>query len=96
MTRYLETWCLSNTFTKLQGLPIRKGFLIFKFLLKKPEFGMFLSIYRQVAAPIIVFYLFTEILNFGLLAIWWGFFFITWSAATIVFLYTRRELKIEN
>ena len=64
--------------------------------LKRPEFGMVIGTYRQIVAPIIVFYLFTEILNFGLLAIWWGFFFITWSAATIAFFYTRRALKIEN
>ena len=61
--------------------------------LKRPMFGLLIGIYRLVVAPTIVFYVLIEILDFGLLGIWWGFFCVTWSGAGIAFFYTRRVLK---
>lgn len=60
--------------------------------MKRPMFGLVIGVYRQVIAPLTVFYLLIEMLDLGLLGIWWGFFCITWSAAFIALFYTRHAL----
>ncbi len=59
---------------------------------KRPMYAIWIGLYRQIIAPIIVFYFLTHILDFGLMAIWWGIFSVTWSAAVITFCYARRLL----
>jgi putative MATE family efflux protein len=49
--------------------------------LKRSGYGLWMGLYRQVAAPIIVFYLLAITLGWGLWGIWWGACAITWSAA---------------
>jgi putative MATE family efflux protein len=60
--------------------------------LKKPMFGMMLSIYRLIVAPIIFFWTFTEVLGYGLNGIWLGIFLTTASGALITWFYLRRTL----
>ena len=61
--------------------------------MKRPMFGLWIGLYRQIVAPFIVFWFLTKILGVGLLGIWWGVLAITWSAAVYSFFYTRRMLK---
>ena len=61
--------------------------------MKRPMFAVWIGLYRQIAAPFIVFWTLTRIVDFGLLGIWWGIFSITWSAAVLTLLYARRLLK---
>ena len=61
--------------------------------MKRPLFGLWIGLYRQIVAPFIVFWFLTGVLGLGLLGIWWGIFAITWSAAAYSFFYTRRVLK---
>ncbi|MEP4077081.1 MATE family efflux transporter [Haloferula sp.] len=49
--------------------------------LKRPAFGLWMGLYRQLAAPIIVFHLLTFTLGWGLWGVWWGVCMVTWSAA---------------
>jgi putative MATE family efflux protein len=60
---------------------------------KRPMYAIWIGLYRQIIAPIIVFYFLTQVLDFGLMAIWWGIFSVTWSAAVITFFYARRLLR---
>jgi len=60
---------------------------------KRPMYAIWIGLCRQIIAPIIVFYFLTQILDFGLMAIWWGIFSVTWSAAVITFFYARRLLR---
>jgi putative MATE family efflux protein len=60
--------------------------------LKKPMFGMMLSIYRLIVAPIIFFWAFTEVLGYGLNGIWLGIFLTTASGALITWFYLRKTL----
>jgi len=60
--------------------------------LKKPMFAVWIGLYRQIAAPIVLFYLLVNILSFGLVSIYWGIFSITWSAALITIYYAHRHL----
>jgi Na+-driven multidrug efflux pump len=52
--------------------------------------AVWIGIYRQIAAPIAIFWVLTRVFPFGLLEIWWGIFAITRSAAAITLFYARR------
>ncbi len=60
--------------------------------LKMPGFGLWIGLYRQLAAPALVFGLATWVFDFGLDGIWWGVFGITWSAALVAVWYARRQV----
>ena len=60
--------------------------------LKKPMFGMILSIYRLVVAPVIFFWLFSDLLGYGLNGIWAGIFLTTASGALITWFFLRKTL----
>jgi len=61
--------------------------------LKKPMYAVWLGLYRQIAAPIIIFYLLAYVFGLGLLGIWWGILIINWSAAIITLIYVRYVMK---
>ena len=49
--------------------------------IKRPAYGLWIGLYRQIAAPIFVFYTLTFVCGMGLAGVWWGIFGVTWSAA---------------
>lgn len=59
----------------------------------KPAVIMPISIYRQVAAPVLLFTLLAYF-NFGILALWLGLNAIIFSSAIFLWWYGERELKI--
>ena len=61
--------------------------------LKRPMIAVWVGLYRQVLAPLILFSLFIPILQLPVQSIWWGICGITWSAALFMLLYNRRWLK---
>ena len=65
--------------------------------MKRPVYAMVIGLWRQIAAPVLLFWFLTEVLGSGILGIWWGIFGITWSAALFTLFYARRTLrKVEN
>ncbi len=60
--------------------------------LKKPMFGMILSIYRLIVAPVIFFWIFSDLLGYGLNGIWVGIFLTTASGALITWFFLRKTL----
>lgn len=60
--------------------------------LKRPMFGVWIGLFRQIAAPLVVFHLLTEVLDVGLQGIWWGIFAIVWGSAVFAVVYTLRKL----
>jgi len=52
--------------------------------IKKPVYGLWLGLYRQLVAPILVIHLLLFSLGWGLWGVWWGICFVTWSAALFV------------
>jgi Na+-driven multidrug efflux pump len=60
--------------------------------MKRPLPALWLGIYRQLIAPVVVFYLFSEVFGWGLAGIWWGIFAVTWSAAIVALVWARRDL----
>jgi putative MATE family efflux protein len=48
--------------------------------LKRPAYGLWIGIYRQIVAPMAVYHLLAFSLGWGLVGIWWGMAIVTWSA----------------
>lgn len=61
--------------------------------MKKPNFALWIWLYRQIIAPWILFYLITSIFFFEIWFIWWAIFTINWSAAIITYFYTIYVIK---
>ncbi len=61
--------------------------------LKKPLFAVWIGFYRQLAAPVLIFYLLAVAAGWGLVGIWWGIFLINWSAVAITYIYARPVMK---
>lgn len=60
--------------------------------MKRPLFPLIIGLGRQIIAPPLVFYTLIHVFQFGIFGIWWGIFSIAWTAAIIVFFYTKHTL----
>ena len=60
--------------------------------IKRPMYAIWIGLYRQIVAPVVVFYVLIHIFGVGLLGIWWGIFAVTWSAALFTIFYARRVI----
>jgi putative MATE family efflux protein len=49
--------------------------------LRRPGYGLWIGIYRQIAAPVAIYQLLAFTLGWGIGGIWWGMAIVTWSAA---------------
>ena len=61
--------------------------------LQKPVFALWIGLFRQLAAPLILFPLLAFTIGWGLTGIWWGILIVNWSAAFTSILYTRHVLR---
>lgn len=61
--------------------------------LKKPRLIMWMGLYRQIAAPALIFYLFCFTLRMAERGVWVGLIFINWSAACFTLFQAVRILK---
>jgi Na+-driven multidrug efflux pump len=61
--------------------------------LKKPLYAIWVGLYRQIAAPLLIFFGMVHMLELGILSVFWGIFGITWSAALFTLWYSRRVLQ---
>lgn len=61
--------------------------------LKRPLYGLWVGLYRQLVGPGIVFWLLAFKLGWGLPGIWWGIFSVTWSAALFMLWFGRWKLR---
>ena len=61
--------------------------------IRKPMFALWIGLWRQIIAPVALFWVLTRLLGFGLAGIWWGIFGINWSAAAVAWFYARRQMK---
>ncbi len=61
--------------------------------LKKPNFALWIGVYRQILAPVLFFYVFSKMLGWGADGVWWGIFAINWTAVAITLLYARHVMK---
>jgi Na+-driven multidrug efflux pump len=61
--------------------------------LKKPNYAIWIGIYRQMLLPVIIFPLFVNSIFGSITGVWWGIFLINWSATLITWWYLRYSLK---
>lgn len=61
--------------------------------LKQPVFALGIGLFRQLAAPLVVFSLTTGALGAGLGGVWWGIFGINWAAAAAALLIARARVN---
>ncbi len=61
--------------------------------LKRPLYGLWMGLYRQIAAPILVFHTLAFTLGKGLSGVWLGIFCVTWSAALIALWWGWRTVR---
>ncbi len=61
--------------------------------LKRPIFGLWVGLYRQILAPAIVFPLLAFTAGFGIHGVWWGIALANWSAALVCAWYGDRFLR---
>lgn len=61
--------------------------------IKKPAFGFYISIFRQVLLPMLLFTFLGTNLGWGIFGVWWGIVFTNWSAAVIAVIFTLYSLK---
>lgn len=57
--------------------------------IKKPNFAIFVGLYRQIIMPVVVFYLLGTSLGLGVKGIWYGIVIINWTAVIITVVYHR-------
>ncbi len=61
--------------------------------MKRPLYPVFIGLYRQIAAPLVVFPLLSTVFGWGIDGIWLGIFGVTWSAAVVTYGYARYVLR---
>ncbi|MDJ0783114.1 MAG: MATE family efflux transporter [Desulfosarcinaceae bacterium] len=61
--------------------------------LKRPNYAIWIGLYRQVIAPAAVFYTLATVLGMGLHGIWWGIFLVTWSATLFTLWYVHFTMR---
>jgi putative MATE family efflux protein len=49
--------------------------------IKRPAYGLWIGLYRQIAAPLVVYHALAFTLGWGLWGVWCGISIVTWSAA---------------
>jgi putative MATE family efflux protein len=64
--------------------------------LKRPAYGLWVGLYRQIAAPLLVFHALAFSLGWGLWGIWWGVFLVTWSAALFALWWGARTVRCQE
>ncbi|MCJ7595661.1 MAG: MATE family efflux transporter [Desulfobacterales bacterium] len=89
---------IGTTYLRIDALVLYGYVVLFVYVaamqgLKRPMYAVWIGLYRQIVAPVILFWSLTHLLDFGLPAIWWGIFSITWSAGLFTLFYARRLLK---
>lgn len=60
--------------------------------MKKPLYAIWVGLYRQIAAPLVIFFGLVHLLGLGLVSVFWGIFGITWSAALFTLWYSKRTI----
>ncbi|TVQ37531.1 MAG: MATE family efflux transporter [Spirochaetaceae bacterium] len=60
---------------------------------KRPGMILWIAIYRQIAAPFVVFPLLTETVGLGVNGVWWGLAVVNWTAALFALLHARSCIR---
>lgn len=62
--------------------------------LKRPAAIMWVGLYRQLLAPLLVFPLLTTVAGLGVRGVFWGLVLVNWSATAATLLHAHRRLRL--
>jgi putative MATE family efflux protein len=79
----------------LAAYPILFGTVFLMQGLKRPAYGLWIGLYRQVLAPMIVIHTLIFVFGWGLLGIWWGVCLVNWSAALFALWWGRLTVRAQ-
>ncbi len=63
--------------------------------LKRPSYGLWIGLYRQVLAPLIVVSTLVSVCGWGIWGVWWGVCMVNWSAALFALWWGRRTVRTQ-
>jgi putative MATE family efflux protein len=97
-TRDAEVIEIGSAYLRIAGLLIYAYVLLFTLTaalqaIKRPMYAIWIGIYRQMIAPVIIIYILSRYTNLGVWSVWISVAFTTWSAALITIWYTRRVMN---
>jgi putative MATE family efflux protein len=97
-TNDVEVITIGSTYLKIAAFIFVAYVVLFTSIsglqgMKKPMYALYIGLARQIVAPFLIFYVATQVLGLGIIAIWWGIFGITWIAAVITLWYANFTLK---
>lgn len=61
--------------------------------MKKPLYAIWVGLYRQIIAPLVIFFGLVHVLGLGMVSVFWAIFGITWSAAIFTLWYAWRVIE---
>ncbi len=61
--------------------------------LKRPMFAVYIGMFRQIIAPLAIFWLLSSYLGLGIVGVWYGVFLVNWGATAISLWYAHGVLK---
>ena len=97
-TRDAEVIQIGSEYLRIAAITLCSYVILFQTVfmlqgLKKPLYGLWVGLYRQIVAPCIVFWFLAYQLDWKLLGIWWGVFLVTWSATLFMLWFGRWKLR---
>jgi putative MATE family efflux protein len=61
--------------------------------LKRPAYGLWIGLYRQVLAPLLMIHMLVYVFGWGLWGVWWGVCIVNWSAAFFALWWGRMTVR---
>ncbi len=61
--------------------------------LRRPMFAVWIGLWRQLIAPLLILPLLSQAMGMGLAGVWWGIFGIVWSSALFTLWYAHRTIR---
>jgi putative MATE family efflux protein len=80
----------------LAAYPILFATVFLMQALKRPAYGLWIGLYRQIVAPVAVFQTLVITCGFGLWGIWSGICLVNWSAAFFALWWGRRIIRLRS
>lgn len=90
-SNYLRTAAVT-----LAAYPILFGTVFLMQGLKRPAYGLWIGLYRQALAPLIVIHTLVAGWGWGLWGVWWGICLVNWSAALFALWWGMRACRRQS
>jgi Na+-driven multidrug efflux pump len=88
---------IGSTYLRIEAIALYAYVILFVHVsalqgVKRPLLAIWIGLARQIAAPVIVFWVLTRPLGMEVEALWWGIVAIVWTSAFVALFYARRVI----